>query len=182
MAEPRRGPWPWVALALGLAFASSAIGWLSPWALIALAAAQPLIVLGWSGVRGTRPPASLREWTTEAFSLFSLWGLAFLFTALVVAWPLESLRESGSLPSALGLSLCVGFVLLGLWRLWPAFALAATQRHTFPALMAAASREGGRESLRGLGVALMIFAVLVVAFNLIADIAYGFLDPRIRYS
>lgn len=29
---------------------------------------------------------------------------------------------------------------------------------------------------------LMIFAVLVVVFNLIADIAYGILDPRIRYS
>jgi peptide/nickel transport system permease protein len=29
---------------------------------------------------------------------------------------------------------------------------------------------------------LMIFAVLVIVFNLIADIAYGFLDPRIRYS
>lgn len=178
MAEPRRGPWPWVALALGLAFASSAIGWLSPWALIALAAAQPLIVLGWSGVRGTRPPASLREWTTEAFSLFSLWGLAFLFTALVVAWPLESLRESGSLPSALGLSLCVGFVLLGLWRLWPAFALAATQRHTFPALMAAASREGGRESLRGLGVALMIFAVLAAGLVLCWS---GPLLPRMQF-
>ncbi len=27
-----------------------------------------------------------------------------------------------------------------------------------------------------------IFAVLIVAFNIIADIAYGFLDPRIRYS
>ena len=29
---------------------------------------------------------------------------------------------------------------------------------------------------------LMIFAVLVVFFNLIADIVYGILDPRIRYS
>lgn len=29
---------------------------------------------------------------------------------------------------------------------------------------------------------LMIFAVLVVVFNLIADIAYGILDPRIRYT
>jgi peptide/nickel transport system permease protein len=27
-----------------------------------------------------------------------------------------------------------------------------------------------------------IFAVLVVVFNLIADVLYGFLDPRIRYS
>jgi len=27
-----------------------------------------------------------------------------------------------------------------------------------------------------------IFAILVVLFNLIADIVYGVLDPRIRYS
>ena len=29
---------------------------------------------------------------------------------------------------------------------------------------------------------IFIFAVLVVGFNFIADIAYGFLDPRIRYD
>jgi len=29
---------------------------------------------------------------------------------------------------------------------------------------------------------LMIFAVLVVAFNLLADVLYAALDPRIRYS
>jgi peptide/nickel transport system permease protein len=28
----------------------------------------------------------------------------------------------------------------------------------------------------------MLFAILIVLFNLIADIAYGFLDPRIRYD
>jgi peptide/nickel transport system permease protein len=27
-----------------------------------------------------------------------------------------------------------------------------------------------------------IFAVLIVLFNLIADVLYGFLDPRIRYD
>ena len=27
-----------------------------------------------------------------------------------------------------------------------------------------------------------IFAVLIVSFNLIADILYGLLDPRIRYD
>jgi peptide/nickel transport system permease protein len=27
-----------------------------------------------------------------------------------------------------------------------------------------------------------IFAVLVVVFNLLADVVYGLLDPRIRYS
>jgi ABC-type dipeptide/oligopeptide/nickel transport system permease component len=28
----------------------------------------------------------------------------------------------------------------------------------------------------------MITSVLVIAFNLIADIMYGYLDPRIRYD
>jgi peptide/nickel transport system permease protein len=28
----------------------------------------------------------------------------------------------------------------------------------------------------------LIFAILIVAFNLVADIIYGFLDPRIRYN
>ena len=27
-----------------------------------------------------------------------------------------------------------------------------------------------------------VFAVLIVLFNLIADLAYGMLDPRIRYD
>ena len=29
---------------------------------------------------------------------------------------------------------------------------------------------------------LLVTAVIVVLFNLIADITYGFLDPRIRYD
>ena len=29
---------------------------------------------------------------------------------------------------------------------------------------------------------LMITAILVIVFNLVADIAYGVLDPRVRYD
>jgi peptide/nickel transport system permease protein len=29
---------------------------------------------------------------------------------------------------------------------------------------------------------LMITAVMIIIFNLIADIAYGLLDPRVRYD
>ena len=29
---------------------------------------------------------------------------------------------------------------------------------------------------------LFVTAVIIVAFNLLADITYGFLDPRIRYE
>jgi peptide/nickel transport system permease protein len=28
----------------------------------------------------------------------------------------------------------------------------------------------------------MVTATLVIIFNLVADIAYGFLDPRVRYD
>ena len=28
----------------------------------------------------------------------------------------------------------------------------------------------------------LIFAILIIGFNLVADIIYGFLDPRIRYN
>jgi peptide/nickel transport system permease protein len=29
---------------------------------------------------------------------------------------------------------------------------------------------------------LLVTAVIIIVFNLIADITYGFLDPRIRYD
>jgi peptide/nickel transport system permease protein len=29
---------------------------------------------------------------------------------------------------------------------------------------------------------LMVTATLIILFNLIADIAYGYLDPRVRYD
>jgi peptide/nickel transport system permease protein len=29
---------------------------------------------------------------------------------------------------------------------------------------------------------LMVTAVMIVVFNLVADIAYGLLDPRVRYD
>ena len=29
---------------------------------------------------------------------------------------------------------------------------------------------------------LMVVAVIIIAFNLVADVLYGYLDPRIRYD
>ncbi len=28
----------------------------------------------------------------------------------------------------------------------------------------------------------LMFAILIIVFNLVADVIYGFLDPRIRYN
>ena len=37
-------------------------------------------------------------------------------------------------------------------------------------------------NITNIGRAVPVFAVLIVLFNLIADILYGILDPRIRYE
>ena len=90
--------------------------------IIALAGsllARPLRALAVSWWRGTRLRASGAVLRGEAGALLALWALGFAASALLVAWPLASLRQSGSLPAALGLSAVVGAVLIGLWRTWP---------------------------------------------------------------
>ena len=123
--------------------------------------AQPVLVLGWSLWRGSRQPRAPRmPLAADALAVAALWGLAFGLEALVVAWPLRALLDNGALIPALVLSLCVGFVLLGLWRLWPAFAQAARHGQGFGALLAAAARHGGREPVRGGIITVLVFVVL----------------------
>ena len=123
--------------------------------------AQPVLVLGWSLWRGSRQQRAPRmPLAADALAVAALWGLAFGLEALVVAWPLRALLDNGALIPALVLSLCVGFVLLGLWRLWPAFAQAARHGQGFGALLAAAARHGGREPVRGGIITVLVFVVL----------------------
>ncbi|WP_251269007.1 hypothetical protein, partial [Enterobacter hormaechei] len=42
-----------------------------------------------------------------------------LLLALLLAWPLAALRDSGSLAAVLGLSVLVSAGLLAAWRTWP---------------------------------------------------------------
>ncbi len=108
----------WIALALGVALAATTVFG----GIIALAGAllaQPLLALAVSWWRGTRLRASGAALRGETGALLALWALGFAATALLVAWPLASLRQSGSLLAALGLSAMVGAVLIGLWRTWP---------------------------------------------------------------
>lgn len=135
-------------------------------AAVAGVLAQPLAALA---VRGWRDGAlpTRNEAMREAGVLALLWAAVAAVLAAVVAWPLSSLLQTGSLASALGLSAVTGVALLGLWRLWP--------------LWLGAEREGGplREhwqalgelelsAWRGLGVAAIVLAlaaaVLVLAW------------------
>ena len=93
--------WGGVAAALG--------GWLS----------QPAFALAVSWWRGSRAGADRQQAARDAGTLTLLWGAAIALLAVLIGWPLFSLRVSGSLGAAIGLSLAAGIALLGLWRTWP---------------------------------------------------------------
>ena len=88
-------------------------------AAVAACLAQPAVALGVSWLRGTRVLAPARAWREDLPALLLAWAIAFAGSAALLAWPLASLHDSGSLPAALGVSAVVGAVIVGLWRTWP---------------------------------------------------------------
>jgi ankyrin repeat protein len=166
MAERARPAATLGCLAAGLALALLPAWVDARWAALGLLLAQPPLLLAWSGWRGRargEPPTS---WPTDLLGLLALWGSAFALMAMVLAWPLLALQETGALVPALLLSLCAGFVLIGLWRMWPAFAQAERVALSFPALVALAARSGPRPSATGLLLAIGVFALLGSVFVL----------------
>jgi hypothetical protein len=166
MADARRRALPWalLAVATGLCWLPLLprvpLSWLGP------LLAQPLLSLGWSGVRGSRDFARPGyPLLADLGSLASLWLLSFALLALLVAWPLEALRENGSLNSALTLSFCLGCMLLGLWRLWPSYVESARRGQSFSRLLLA-GQGADQAAMSGLAATLWVFAVLVVGLAL----------------
>jgi len=178
MAERSRWIWPPALLLLGFALAWLPVFFAAPLALAGLVLAQPVLVLGWSGWRRTRDlPRPKFPLVIDGLSVAVLWTLAFALLAVVVAWPLQALLDTGALIPALVLSLCVGFVLLGMWRLWPAFAQAARHGQSFAALLSAATRSGNVDLARGLVITLLVFSVLALGLVLIWP---GIVHPDVR--
>lgn len=167
MAERRARAWALAGLLPGLALAALPLAWDAPAAALGLVLAQPLLLLGWSGWRGSRAlPRPRFPLLADATSVGLLWVLAFALLALAVAWPLRALRDSGALLPALLLGLCSGVVLLGLWRLWPAFAQAARHGQGIGSLLGAAARTGAMELGRGLEITALVFVVLALGLAL----------------
>ncbi|MDQ7760583.1 ankyrin repeat domain-containing protein [Xanthomonas sontii] len=100
-----------LALAAGIGPLAAALGaWL----------AQPAFALALSWHRGSRPrPRAARDLVGAAVPLLVLWAGGMALVAVLVAWPLAALHDSGSLAAALALSVAASAALLGLWRTWP---------------------------------------------------------------
>ncbi|WP_282296197.1 ankyrin repeat domain-containing protein [Stenotrophomonas sp. PS02289] len=100
-------------LALGTAFGGLV-------AALAATLAQPAFALGISWWRRSRTlPKPTALWKQDVPALLALWGVGAVALALLVAWPLGALHDSGSLAAVLGLSVAVSAALLGVWRTWP---------------------------------------------------------------
>ncbi|WP_313457911.1 hypothetical protein, partial [Stenotrophomonas sp.] len=77
-------------------------------AAIAATLAQPAFALGISWWRRSRTlPKSAVLWKQDVPALAALWGVGAVALALLVAWPLGALHDSGSLAAVLGLSVAV---------------------------------------------------------------------------
>ncbi|KAF1691884.1 hypothetical protein CSC62_15165 [Pseudoxanthomonas jiangsuensis] len=79
--------------------------------------ALALAVSWWTGSRAW--PGDLPALKRGLSALLLLWSLGLLLALALLAWPLQALRQSGSLGAALGVSAMAAALLLGLWRTWP---------------------------------------------------------------
>jgi ankyrin repeat protein len=125
-------------------------------AAIAGVLAQPAHALAVSWWRGTRTSS---RWPRDAAALAGVWAGGLAVAAVLVAWPLAALRETGSLSAAIGLSVVAGVGLLLLWRTWPVWHV--LEREGGP--VGNAWRSLGELEIgawRGLGVAAIVAALL----------------------
>lgn len=129
---------------------------LGPWL------AQPVIALGMAMLIPAPEAPVQRRWWRDAMTLTMLWGATFTLLGLGLAWPYSSLRQNGSLGSALGLAAVVGLAWTVLWRQWTLFALAARQGGGLADLAAAVP--GTWAITRGLLLGLAVLAVAVGAW------------------
>src|SRR5690606_10330427 len=153
---PAVGALPAIATGFGGALAALG-GWL----------AQPAFALGLRWRRGGDAPD--RKWLqADALALAGLWGGGLLVVAVLVAWPLSALRESGGLGAALALSAVAGICVIGLRRTWPLWR--AVEHEGGPLArhwqwLGDADTSGWRGVAAAAGVAALLAMVLVRAWR-----------------
>ncbi|GAB6196154.1 ankyrin repeat domain-containing protein [Lysobacter xanthus] len=124
-----------------------------PAAALGVLLAQPLAALGLRVMKGPAAGSPARH----GLALLGLWSLATAATAALLAWPLDALLRSGSLPATVALSLAVGIVLLLLWPTWPLWS--GIERDGDWRAHWRDMQDVDRAAWRGLGIAAGVFAL-----------------------
>lgn len=151
-----------LAFALAL-FCAALPAWLtSSWSIAGLIAAQIFLGLGWRYIKPVPPSASTPKVKPEWMPFIGLWCMAYALMALFLYWPLQSLRYSGALISALWLSAAVALLLLIYWRHWPWLALAEQGSNRVSKWLALDSAPQAYSLTPGLVMALVWFAVIAL--------------------
>jgi len=151
----------------------------APIALLPGLLAQLALALAVSWWHGSRTlPGTPQALKRSLSGLFLLWGLGLLLAFALLAWPLQALRQSGSLGATLGVSAMGAALLLGLWRTWPVWRAMEREDASLPALWQRLPQQDAT-SWSGLGVAA---AVAIVLGGLLLLGWPGLLDSPLRWG
>ena len=158
------------AFALAILFAALPALVNSGWSIFGLIAAQLLLGYGWRMFGTPQKKASAKSRIKAEWIVFTgLWGMAYALMALFLYWPLQSLRYSGALISALWLSAAVALLILIYWRHWPWLALAEQGSDRVAKWLGLDSAPQAYSLVPGLVTTLQWFAVMAAGLSIGLD-------------
>ncbi len=135
----------------------------SGWAFWGLIASQIFLGLSWRLSALEQKKVSTKAKSKTEWIVFTgLWCLSYGLMALFLYWPLQSLRYSGALISALWLSAAVALLILIFWRHWPWLALAEQGSDRVSKRLALDSAPQAYSLIPGLLIAALWFCVIAV--------------------
>jgi uncharacterized protein len=164
-----RSAWTWVCLGFALICACLPLVWSSPLAPMFAMLGQLIVMIG------------LRHWLGQALAVartrlltaLGLWSLGYALVALILYWPLQSLRSSGQLMSALWLSAAVAALLLLCWRQWPWLALAEQGSDRVNHWLSMDSAPQAHSIKPGLIIALLWLLTMVAGLSFFIDLPFS---------
>ena len=141
----------------------------SKWAILGLLAAQLLLGFAFR-LFSADEKASAKSKVQNFWLVFpGLWGMAYGLMALFLYWPLQSLRYSGELISALWLSAALALLTLIYWRHWPWLALAEQGSERVSKWLALDSAPQAYSLVPGLLLTILWFSVMALGFSVGLD-------------
>lgn len=149
-----------LALIAGLALALLPLLTAHPAALLGLWLAQAAFAVAAGTLLGCRAHKPIPLLLHELAAVTTLYALAYLAAAAVIAWPLQRFLRQPEIETVLVLSGVAGLPLLAAWSGWHSFALASREGGNLRALCKASRSQAGNDEARGLAIAVLVQAIV----------------------